>query len=60
MNVDNEKLEQLKTQLKNIVRDAQSGKLDNAKAAEKILEVREEIDEIVRRRKPFGANHRVL
>jgi len=48
MKAHSAKLVNLQEQLKIIVKDVQGGKLGKSEAAEKILEIREAIDEILK------------
>ena len=47
MKFTTEKLADLEKELKEIIKEAQSGKMDKAKAAEKILHLREEMDKVI-------------
>jgi hypothetical protein len=43
-----QKLAALQLQLKKVISDAETGKIDKAKAAEKIIELRDSMDQIVK------------
>jgi hypothetical protein len=47
MRYTTEKLTELQNELKDIVKEAQSGKLTNMEASEKIIHLREEMDKII-------------
>jgi hypothetical protein len=47
MKFTTEKLADLEKELKHIISEAQSGKIDKAQAAEKILHLREEMDKVI-------------
>jgi hypothetical protein len=48
MRTQTKKLNELQQQLKKIIKDVENGKLTNAEAAEKITELREMMDEIIK------------
>lgn len=47
MKYETEKLKELQLQLKGIIKAVETGKLDKGEAAEKIIEVREQMDRII-------------
>ena len=47
MKFTTEKLAELEKELKQIIKEAQSGKIGKAEAAEKILHLREEMDKVI-------------
>jgi hypothetical protein len=47
MKFTTEKLAELEKELKQIIKDAQGGKMNKAEAAEKIIHLREEMDKVL-------------
>jgi hypothetical protein len=47
MKYTTEKLTELQQELKGIVKDAQSGKLTNTQASEKIIHLKDEMDKVI-------------